>query len=120
MTGPEWMTVYAASQVGTLALMRAVTAVGRRTSPALFWAIAAIATLLMVPVVAASLGWWAAAGEGIAFLIALALWWWSRRKGRKRAAGLLGGKLRALRDALVRRARQAWQPRPVLVPGGAR
>jgi hypothetical protein len=48
--------------------------------------------------------------------------WWHRRKKRRRAAALLGEKSRQLRAALVRRARQAAQPRPVLrpVPGGAR
>jgi Flp pilus assembly protein TadB len=55
--------------------------------------------------------------------IALAafLWWLSRRK-RKRAQAALGAKSRALRDALVRRAREAAKPRPVLrpVPGSVR
>lgn len=52
----------------------------------------------------------------------LAWLWWHRRKRRKRARGALGAKSRALRDALVRRTREAAQPRPVLrpVPGGVR
>lgn len=52
----------------------------------------------------------------------LAWLWWRRRKRRKRARDALGAKSRALRDALVRRTREAAQPRPVLrpVPGGVR
>jgi membrane protein implicated in regulation of membrane protease activity len=48
--------------------------------------------------------------------------WWHRRKRRKRAGDALGAKSRALRDALIRRTRQAAKPRPVLrpVPGGVR
>ena len=47
---------------------------------------------------------------------------WRKRKNRKRALDALGAKSRALRDALVRKARDAARPRPVLrpVPGGAR
>jgi hypothetical protein len=48
---------------------------------------------------------------------------WRRwRKHRKRIAALLGAKSRALRDVLVRKAKEAAKPRPVLrpVPGGAR
>lgn len=60
-------------------------------------------------------------GGGLNLLCALAVWWWKRRK-RKRAAGLVGTKSRALVAALVRRAREAARPRPVLrpQPGGAR
>ena len=52
-------------------------------------------------------------------------WWksWRKRKDRKRAASLVGAKSRALRDAIVKRARNASRgARPVLrpVPGGAR
>lgn len=48
--------------------------------------------------------------------------WWHRQKKRRRAAAVLGAKSKALREALVRRARQAARPRPVLrpAPGGAR
>jgi membrane protein implicated in regulation of membrane protease activity len=48
--------------------------------------------------------------------------WWRRRKRRRRARDAIGAKSRALRDALVRRAREAAKPRPVLrpVPGGVR
>jgi hypothetical protein len=43
-------------------------------------------------------------------------WYWWRRKDRKRAAKALGYKARALVAALVERAREAAQPRPVLKP----
>ena len=56
-----------------------------------------------------------AVGAGASFLIALAIWWW-RRKDRKRAARELGYKARARLAAVVRRAREAAQPRPVLQP----
>jgi len=62
-----------------------------------------------------------AAGTGIASVVNAAVWWClRRRKGRRRAAGLPGAKSRALRDAIVKRARELAQPRPVAVPGGAR
>lgn len=66
-------------------------------------------------------GLWAfAAGSAINVLVSLAMWWLSRRKRKDRARKLLGAKSRALRDALVRRARELSVPRPVLAPGGAR
>lgn len=54
--------------------------------------------------------------------VVLAWLWWRNRKRRKRVLDALGAKSRALRDALVRRTREAAQPRPVLrpVPGGVR
>jgi hypothetical protein len=54
-------------------------------------------------------------------LVGAFLWWWRKRK-RRNAAALIGHKSRALRDALVRRAREVAKPGPVLrpVPGGAR
>lgn len=56
--------------------------------------------------------------------LAIQLWllWQHWRKIRRRIAASLGAKSRALRDALVKRARQAARPRPVLrpAPGGAR
>lgn len=56
-------------------------------------------------------------GAIIASLFWLAVWLWHHtRTRRKRAAELLGAKTRALRDALVRKTRQALQPRPVLQP----
>jgi uncharacterized membrane protein YfcA len=63
--------------------------------------------------------WLTAAFAAASLLVALAVWWW-KRKDRKRAASLVGAKSRALRDALVRRAREVARPRPVLkpAPGG--
>lgn len=46
----------------------------------------------------------------------IAAWLWWRRKKRRTAAQLLGAKSRQLRDALVKRAREAGTPRPVLRP----
>ena len=48
-------------------------------------------------------------------------WQWYR-KDRRKVRDVLGAKSRALRDALVRKAREVAKPRPVLrpVPGGAR
>jgi thiol:disulfide interchange protein len=65
--------------------------------------------------------WYGEAGAGVMAVVGAVIWW-HRRKKRRRAAALLGAKSRALRDALVRRARQSARPRPVLrpVPGGAR
>ena len=63
-------------------------------------------------------GWFT--GSAVSLVIGLAIWWW-RRKDRKRAAKALGYKSRALLAAVVRRAREAARPRPVLQPqrGGA-
>jgi hypothetical protein len=57
----------------------------------------------------------------LAGLFALA-WWRGHRKDRRKALDAIGAKSRALRDALVRRAREAARPRPVLRPqrGGVR
>lgn len=62
-------------------------------------------------------------GGSVSALAAIAMWWFRRtRKRRRRALEALGYKAKAARDALVRRAREAAKPRPVLrpVPGGAR
>ena len=48
-------------------------------------------------------------------VLAAFLWWLSRRR-RKRAPKLAGYKGRALLAALVRKAREAVKPRPVLRP----
>jgi hypothetical protein len=64
---------------------------------------------------------WIAAGcAGVSTLIAAWLWWRHRR--RDRAPKTYGAKTKAIIAAMVRRAREAAQPRPVLrpVPGGAR
>lgn len=62
-----------------------------------------------------------AEGSAVSLAVALAVWWY-HRPGSKRTGGLIGAKLRALRDALVRKMREAARPRPVLrpLPGGAR
>lgn len=54
--------------------------------------------------------------------IGLWLWWRNRRKDRKRALAALGYKALVAKAALVRKAREAAKPRPVLrpVPGGVR
>jgi hypothetical protein len=58
-----------------------------------------------------------AAAAGASVAVAAWLWWKSSSRGkRKRAAALLGAKSRALRDALVRKAREAGTPRRVLQP----
>lgn len=59
--------------------------------------------------------WLAVGSGGLSLAVALVIWWW-RRKDRKRAAKALGYKARALVAALVQRAREAAQPRPVLQP----
>lgn len=59
--------------------------------------------------------WNWAAGSGISLIAGLAFWWW-RRKKRRKAAALVGAKSRALRDAIVRKAREVARPRPVLRP----
>jgi len=66
-------------------------------------------------------GWAGPIGSAASLMVALAIWWW-RRKKRRSVAALLGAKSRALREALVRRAREVARPRQVLrpVPGGAR
>ena len=66
--------------------------------------------------------WSLVIGGAASAVIGAAVWWW-RRKKRRSVTALLGAKAKALRDALVRRAREATpKPRRVLrpVPGGAR
>ena len=84
----------------------------------LWWAIAAT----VQAVVDGASGQWgtslcAAANAGIGAWL-----WWRRRKRRDRAPRAYGAKSKARIAALVRKARQAARPRPVLrpVPGGAR
>lgn len=63
----------------------------------------------------------AAVNASIAALLGW-LWWRNRRKDRKRALAALGYKALVAKAALVRKAREAAKPRPVLrpVPGGVR
>jgi Flp pilus assembly protein TadB len=120
MTGPEVMIVMAASEIGGEALSLALARL-RWTIPAgRYWGRCALINAALALIDLAAGVRWIAAGVAIAALIALALWWWNRRKDRKRATGLLGAKSRALRDALVRKARELTQPRPVHETGSAR
>jgi hypothetical protein len=65
-------------------------------------------------------GTWPAAPAQFAIAAFCGWMWWRRSDRRRRALAWLGAKSRAVRDALVRKAREVSQPRPVLVPGGAR
>jgi hypothetical protein len=65
--------------------------------------------------------WAWGAGAAVSLAIALAVWWWRRSGRRKRATAWIGAKSKAVRDALVKRQREAVpRPRPVLrpAPGG--
>jgi membrane protein implicated in regulation of membrane protease activity len=81
----------------------------------------AISNALMIPMWLFLHIYWMA---GLSVLLALLFaWdWWRKRKRRKRSPKALGAKSRALIAALVRKAREAARPRPVLrpQPGGAR
>jgi uncharacterized membrane protein YccC len=68
---------------------------------------------------------WSWAAFGAVFAVFFGWVWWHerrKRKNRRRVADALGAKSKALRDAIVQRAREAMQPRPVLRSnlGGAR
>lgn len=58
----------------------------------------------------------------VANLVLAAICWWLSRRKRKRSAGLIGAKARALLASVVARMRETAKPRQVLrpVPGGAR
>jgi hypothetical protein len=61
--------------------------------------------------------YWLALAYGVVAALDAWVWWHDRRnRKRKRAARQLGYKARALVAALVQRAREAAQPRPVLQP----
>jgi hypothetical protein len=70
----------------------------------------------------AASGAWAAAAVCAASAILAAFLWWLSRRRRRKAPRSLGAKSRAVLAVLVRRAREAAKPRPVLrpVPGGVR
>jgi hypothetical protein len=55
-------------------------------------------------------------GSAISLAIALVLWWW--RKNRDQVKALAGNKAKAIREAMVRKQRQATRRRPVLLPQG--
>jgi len=67
--------------------------------------------------------WTFAIGATASAIVAFAVWLWRRHKDRrKRAAALIGAKSRALRDAIVKRAKESARgARPVLrpIPGSA-
>ena len=60
--------------------------------------------------------WVWAGGNAVTGLAAVVAWWLYRRRGRKKAPRAYGAKSRALLAALVRKAREATKPRPVLRP----
>lgn len=67
---------------------------------------------------ALSVGWWlGCAAFAVLAAVLGVLWWNSRRKGRRKALRLLGGKARAVLAAM---ARNMPRPSPRLVPQGAR
>jgi hypothetical protein len=79
-----------------------------------------IAVLAAVAWVVGRAAWWAAHRQwaaALAEIVAGVIWfsiWRRNRKGRDRAAKLVGGKARAIRDKLLRRQREAARPgRPV-------
>lgn len=54
---------------------------------------------------------------GVDVVVIAWVWWRSRPRGKRRkTTAVLGAKAKAARDALVRRAREVAQPRPVLRP----
>lgn len=111
-----WPPVWAVLWCGLVRLLRWRSRFDRIAWP---WLNAAGADVVIDAV---SAQWLCAAVSVVQVGIALAIWWWRKRRDRKRALDALGAKSRALRDALVRKARDAARPRPVLrpVPGGAR
>jgi hypothetical protein len=79
-----------------------------------------ISTAMLAGIELALRLWWNFAGASCSLILALAVWWWRKRRDRVKA--WLGAKSRALRDSLVRRARESARPSPVLRPSlrGAR
>lgn len=120
MTGPVVMIVTAAAETGAEALALALVRALRPVPAGSWWAGAGAANAVAAMADLAAGAGWNAAGEAIAVVIAAVLWWLSRRKRGDRARRWLGAKSKALRDAVVRKARELSVPRPVLVPGGAR
>ena len=81
------------------------------------WWMTCAANVLGVAVRAAGGMWASVAVYGIAAGVCAWFAWRRRRKGRKRAAALVGAKSRAIRDAIVKRAKDASRgARPVLRP----
>ena len=114
--------------VGALFVLAGVTAAARGNT-ALSWVLLGIggygnaAGNLAYAASDAIKGDWTDAAFSVALAIfILWFWWWLRRRRKDRAPLAIGAKTKAARDALVRKAREAAKPRPVLrpAPGGAR
>lgn len=97
---------------------RAVLRASRRRALQDWFAVAVLDTVAF-PLLTGS--WPGCAGSIASALVAAAAWWWDRHR-RDPAKRSIGGRAKALRDALVRKVRQAAKPRPVPrpAPGGAR
>lgn len=110
-----WPPVWALLWCGLMRLLRWRSRFDRIAWP---WFTAAGADTVID---AAAALWLCAAISAVQVGIALAIWWWRKRR-RDRAPKLAGAKSRALLAAIVRKAREAAKPRPVLrpVPGGVR
>jgi hypothetical protein len=80
-----------------------------------FWVSWVVTGLTEIVIAAIYRQWLVMAAALAGTAIAAILWWLSRRR-RKRAPRAYGAKSRALLAALVRRAREAAVPRPVLRP----
>ena len=80
------------------------------------WWMTCAANVLGIAVRASGGMWGSVAVYGIAAGFCAWMAWRRRRKDRRRAASLLGAKSRALRAAIVKRAREAARPRTVLRP----
>jgi O-antigen/teichoic acid export membrane protein len=50
------------------------------------------------------------------FALLIVLWLWRNWKDKKKVKEVLGAKSKALRDKLVKKARESAQPRPVRIP----
>jgi Na+-driven multidrug efflux pump len=83
-----------------------------------FWGLSALLDLCLSVNFAIEGVWWAA-GLFTFFAAACAWNWWDehrKNRGKRRAVDALGAKSKALRDAIVRKAREVARPRPVLRP----
>lgn|GEM_PF-2361773 len=88
-----------------------------------WWGLVTVSNACACALDAADGSWPWAAWDALTVVLAAKFWHDERRKRKRRSAlTAIGAKSKALHDALVRRAREAAQPRPVLrpLPGGAR
>lgn len=121
MNAGSMLAIYLETVLGPPFFAGVLRTAGLRFAARFVWTAASAAFLVINVIYGAALHDLLPAAISAAYLTgALAFWWWRRRRDRMKAA--LGAKSRALRDALVRRAREAARPRPVLrpSPGGAR